>query len=219
MKREQQKQLKQLKTALPKIIKELAGKKKLKKKDFMLYGTNEDMFFDCQIFVSVNDNDECICSTTENMKPLWMDDLLWELLDMKENSKEPLSLRAIGAFTVSGAEIYEKATVLAEWTEEELTSIVEEYVDHFCNSISATDFSVFEEKLSNGYHHELREALYHINNKDYHKALEIVGEESSGPFSNGSINIFDAIREYCHREKLDVQMKESQNMARDIGVR
>ena len=45
MKREQQKQLKQLKTALPKIIKELAGKKKLKKKDFMLYGTNEDIFF------------------------------------------------------------------------------------------------------------------------------------------------------------------------------
>ena len=70
MTREQQKQLKALKMALPKIIKELASEKKLKKKDFMIYGKNGDMFFDCQIFVSVNSANECICSTSEKFKPM-----------------------------------------------------------------------------------------------------------------------------------------------------
>ena len=198
MKREQQKQLKQLKTALPRIIKEISSEKKLKKKDFMVYAVNSDKFFDCSIYVSANQDDECICYTEERLKPLWLDDLLWELLDMKENSKAPVSLRAIGAFTVSGVTIYEKKTVLSKWSEDELRTIVEEYMDHFCYSIKETTLSAFEDNLSQEYHRELREALFYIHNEQYQKALECVGD-GEGYFRNGSLSINDAIRKYCSR--------------------
>ena len=201
MTREQQRQFKQLNTALPKILKELAKEKKLKKKDYMLYATRKDMFFDCIIFVSVNDNNECICSTRETMKPFWIDDLLWELLDMKENAKAPVSLRAVGAFTISGVDIYQKQTVLNEWTEDELRKVVEEFVDHFCKSIKETPESAFEDNLNQEYHRELRQALYYIHNEQYQKALDCIGETGEGLFRNGDISINDAIRDYCRGKK------------------
>ena len=42
----------------------------------------------------------------ETIKPLWLDDLLWDLLKMETNKEAPLSLRTIGAFTVSGSELF-----------------------------------------------------------------------------------------------------------------
>ena len=33
-------------------------------------------------------------------KPLWIDDLLWDILDIESNKNESDSLRVIGAFTV-----------------------------------------------------------------------------------------------------------------------
>ena len=196
MTREQQRQRKELKTELPKIIKEIAADKNLKKKDFMLYAKKGELFFDCHIFVSVNDANECICSTSESLKPMWIDDLLWELLDMKDNSKAPVSLRAIGAFAVSGAKIYENSTILSSWTKEELRDIVREYINHFCESIDTADNSVFEDNLSRSYHGELREALYYIHTGQYQKALDVVGDDE-GCFTNGDLNINDAIRAYA----------------------
>jgi hypothetical protein len=65
---------------------------------------------------------------------MWLDELFWELLCMEENKKEPVSLRAIGAYTVGGASIYEKETILSSWTEEELRGLdindaIREYVN------------------------------------------------------------------------------------------
>lgn len=50
--------------------------------------------------------------------------------------------------------------------------------------------------ISNGYHGELREALYYIHEGKYRMALETIGE-GEGAFSNGGIDINDAIRNYC----------------------
>ena len=94
MNREQQKQLKELRKEFPKICRELASRHKLKCKDYSLFAVKRDLFFDTVIYVSVNDNDECICSTRERVKPMWMDEMLWDLLEMPENKKAPVSLRA-----------------------------------------------------------------------------------------------------------------------------
>lgn len=197
MTREQQKKFRDLKTALPKIIKEIAAEKKLKKRDERLFTKKSDLFFECLISISVNQNNECICYTDERFKPMWLDELLWELLDMGENKKAPLSLRAVGAFTVYGAPLYEKRTILSAWTEEELRSVVEEYINHFCESINNIDYATFEEKvLEDGYHHDLRAALYYIHNEQYQKALAEIGDQR-GCFNNRGLDINDAIRSKC----------------------
>ena len=200
MTRDQQRQLRELNKALPKIVKELIREKKIKKRDFMIFGVREELFFDCIIDVHVNDEYGCHCSTWERVKPLWLDDLFWDLFDMASNKDEPLSLRAIGAFSVYGATIYEDKTVLEHWSEEELRGAVSKYVDHFYESIKTVPFSAFEENLSGGYHGELREALYYIHNEQYEKALLVVGD-GNAYFSNGDLTIYDAIRNLC-REKL-----------------
>ena len=195
MTRDQQKKLKELKTELPKIIKEIAKEKKLKKKDYMLFSKKGELFFDCLIFLSVNDADECICSTRETLKPMWLDDLLWELLDMKDNINAPISLRAEGAFSISGALLYDNKTILVDWSKEELQSIVEKYIIHFCDSITSADYSAFEDKLKDGYQNELRQALYYIHIGQFEKALTVIGDEE-GQFSNGDLDINEAIRAY-----------------------
>lgn len=72
-----------------------------------------------------------ICDTKENIKPLWIDDLLWNFLNISNNKKEPLSLRAVGAFTVHGVEIYQRYDELPNGSLQELEEYVEEYLEHF----------------------------------------------------------------------------------------
>lgn len=201
MKREKQIQFKQLKTALPKIIRELASKYKLKKKDYILYGVKDELFLDCHIFISINDNEECICSIRENLKPLWLDELLWDLLDMSDNSKEPISLRAVGAFTVSGVNIFKKTTILEQWSEDQLMEIVEGYVVHFANNILEVKADDFIKNISQPYHQNVRTALYYIHNERYEDALDIIKDEKDGIFKNGDIDINDAIIRFCQKHK------------------
>ena len=106
MTKEERQKYKELTKALPKILKDKIKKYKFKKKDFMIWYNKKELFFDLLIDVKVKSDDKCYCTAVETIKPLWLDDLLWDLLKMETNKKEQLSLRTIGAFTFSGAEFF-----------------------------------------------------------------------------------------------------------------
>lgn len=116
MTKEERQKYKELTKVLPKMLKDKIKKYKFKKKDFMIWYSTKELFFDLLIGVKVKSDDKCYCTAIETIKPLWLDDLLWDLLKMETNKKEPLSLRTIGAFTVSGAELFKNETELKEWT-------------------------------------------------------------------------------------------------------
>ena len=198
MNREQQNQLKELRKAFPKICRELASDNKLKCKDYSLFAVKGDLFFDTVIYVSVNDNDECICSTRERVKPMWMDEMLWDLLEMPENKKAPVSLRAVGAFAVSGVETYSRATILNEWSIEELRTILEEYILHFKVSIEKVTMCDFIKDLDQPYHGDVRKALYYIHEGRYQEALDAVGDRA-GVFNNQGIDVNESIRNFCNK--------------------
>lgn len=120
MTKEERQKYKELTKVLPKMLKDKIKKYKFKKKDFMIWYSTKELFFDLLIGVKVKSDDKCYCTAIETIKPLWLDDLLWDLLKMETNKKEPLSLRTIGAFTVSGAELFKNETELKEWTISEL---------------------------------------------------------------------------------------------------
>ena len=71
-------------------------KYKFKKKDSMIWYNKKELFFDLLIDVKVKSDDKCYCTAVETIKPLWLDDLLWDLLKMETNKEAPLSLRTIG---------------------------------------------------------------------------------------------------------------------------
>ena len=58
------------------------------------------------IFISVHRN--AAATTTElRIKPMAIDSILWDILDIPENRVKPLSFRTWGAFTCSGVPIHE----------------------------------------------------------------------------------------------------------------
>lgn len=201
MTREQQKKLKELKSALPKIIQSEIKKFKLKKKDFMVWFQKEELFFDLMISICEKEG-HCYCTGVERLKPLWIDDLLWDLLGMPENKNEAASLRAIGAFAVYGSEIYSVKTELVSWEMAELEQCVIAYVEHFYRDIQSCTIKNFYESMSVSlYHQELRKALSLVHEKEYQEATDYLETCGKGCFCNRGVWVNDAIRDYC-RSKL-----------------
>lgn len=141
MTKEERQKYKELTKVLPKMLKDKIKKYKFKKKDFMIWYSTKELFFDLLIGVKVKSDDKCYCTAIETIKPLWLDDLLWDLLKMETNKKEPLSLRTIGAFTVSGAELFKNETELKEWTISELVKFF--FADIVFLNIRKTKLPVF----------------------------------------------------------------------------
>lgn len=143
MTKEERQKYKELTKVLPKMLKDKIKKYKFKKKDFMIWYSTKELFFDLLIGVKVKSDDKCYCTAIETIKPLWLDDLLWDLLKMETNKKEPLSLRTIGAFTVSGAELFKNETELKEWTISELEEIIDNFNNIFIKLLNHLQSVIF----------------------------------------------------------------------------
>ncbi|MEG0596695.1 MAG: hypothetical protein RR336_06865 [Oscillospiraceae bacterium] len=95
MTREQQKRNKELKKQIEASSKANYKDYNLKKKDYMFYIVRDKMIYMMMFFMT-----DGKLLTSFYAKPFWADDLLWDILDMGSNKQEPVSLRAIGAFTI-----------------------------------------------------------------------------------------------------------------------
>lgn len=119
---------------------------------------------------------------------------------MESNKAEPLSLRATGAFTVSGSEIFANKTELTDWSIEELEQNIDSYLEHFYNSIQTSTIDDFYNNLEvPAYHSELRKSLSLVYNHKYQEALDNLSDCGDGGFKNGDTSINNAIREYCQK--------------------
>jgi len=200
MTREQQRMLRELNAALPKLVKEEASKYKIKKRDYMLYFVKGELFFDCHISVSAINN-TCLCSVTEKIKPLWLDDIHWKFLGMESNSKQPVSLRAVGAFALFGVTVFEKRTELKNWSLDELKETIAEYVAHFHKSIEEGTIDDFVNGLDDGNSsNDLKKAIYYIHEERYREALDAIGKEQKFNYINGCIDVKDSIRKFLKEQ-------------------
>lgn len=67
MTREEQRKLRELKKALPRILNEKIKNYKFKKKDYMIWYNNQERFFKLLINVSVIPDGRCFCSSRETI--------------------------------------------------------------------------------------------------------------------------------------------------------
>lgn len=198
MTREEQKKLRELNKVLPKMLQNKIKKYEFKKRDYVIWCIKDNLFFTLNLHIGVPDDGKCYCWTSESIKPLWLDDLFWEIFQMESNKSEPLSLRAIGAFTIRGSQVFEDKTELVEWSIDELDKYIDGCLEHFYTSVQVCTVDDFYSNLDiAGYHGELRNALSLIHNKKYQQALECVDSCESGRFINGNLNINDAMITYC----------------------
>lgn len=199
MTREQQKRIRELKKLLPQIIQSEVKKYKFKKKDFMVWHQTKELFFDLMISICERDG-HCYCTSVERVKPMWIDDLLWDILGMPENKKEPASLRAIGAFAVYGSQIYDDKTQLLTWEKEELEQCVIKYMAHFYESVQSCGIKTFYDHMdASVYQLDLRKALSMVYEKKYEEAIEEMKTQGRGCMCNGDLWVNDAIIDYCNK--------------------
>lgn len=184
MTREQQRKLKALKNSLMKTAQPYIKKYGWKKRDFMIWLKRDGLIFSLHLSVGENYG-KCFLSGTGTVKPLWADDILWDILGMEENKKQPLSLRSIGAFTLHGAELYGRKYELVEWEQFELESAVEKMAAEFQVVVEKTGLDDFYRLAQQTiYHRELTECIISIYHGRYEEAQAVVAKMDSDYFSN-----------------------------------
>jgi hypothetical protein len=105
---------KQLKKELKKVQRNAAKKLQLKSRDWAYFNKVGDYLVSYMIDIKFPDNQFSI-TIQPSIKTYIFDDIFWEVFDMASNSQEPMSLRAVGAFTVDSVSLPYKI-VKEEWT-------------------------------------------------------------------------------------------------------
>ena len=208
---------KQLKKELKKVQRNAAKKLQLKSRDWAYFNKVGDYLVSYRININFPDN-EFRLTIDPYIKPYIFDDIFWEVFDMASNSQEPMSLRAVGAFTVDSVSLPYKI-VKEDWTMDgldlekveskvfEVLSEVHEEVVKLINSFPTfEDFYAYTVKNGPslvGY--DLIGMLLMIHREQYAEALQkaegLIAKRKFGDFQNKSKWINEYIVDYC-KEKL-----------------
>ena len=208
---------KELKKELKKVQRNVAKKLQLKSRDWAYFKKVGNYFIIHRIGISFQTGSFAMDVNTR-IKPYIIDDIFWEVFDMASNSQEPMSLRAVGAFTVDSLSLPYRM-VKEDWTMEgldlekveskvfEVLSEVHEEVVKLINSFSTfEDFYAYTVKNGPslvGY--DLIGMLLMIHREQYAEALQmaedLIAKHKFGGFNNKSKWINEYIVDYC-KEKL-----------------
>ena len=117
-------------------------KKKWRKNHNIFFLSHKNWFW--ELTVSTHWNIEKT-SATLAIKPMSIDPILWDIMDLSENHKAPLSFRANGAFICSSLPIdnfiIEDSEKNAEVVSLAIYSWVVDSFDEYCNHITESTFS------------------------------------------------------------------------------
>lgn len=208
MKREDQKRNKELEKNIKLMMKECPKRykqQKLKKKDYMLWTIRGDMIYGIMPSAWIRESDlKPIMSFWIKYKPLWIDDILWDVIGMESNKQEPDSLRVVGAFTVGAARIYLDTIELQSETPDYLESIFYENIEKIMSSLDDLSEEKYIEYLYTGkYVDEFSKILVAIHHGDGNKIKELLETiDGNGRFYNEGKSYKDWLMEYLNREQL-----------------
>lgn len=152
------------------------------------------------------------------VKPMYADDLWWNIWDASDNRKEPLSLRGTGTYSLSG-QILTSDEITKVTDKEELTDIIDGMFKNATDAISkfiianpnADSFFPDESKMD----YDPDRLLYLmtlIHNGKEEDALAIIKEArknkhrcifQSGMFSDS----YTYIRRWCNREQVTIRIR------------
>ena len=176
---------KQLKKELNQSVRMAAKRLKLKSRSERFFDKIGDYLVKYMIDIKFPDNQFSI-TIQPSIKPYIIDDIFWEVFDMTSNSQEPMSLRAVGAFTVDSVSLPYKI-VKEDWTMDgldlekveskvfEVLSEVHEEVLKLINSFSSFEdfyaYAVENGPSLEGY--DLIGMLLKIHREQYADALQM----------------------------------------------
>lgn len=165
MTREEQRRNNEWKKYLALKSKEYFRQYNLKKRNYSFYTSKNNMFY--SMVLSMVENKVKIAFYA---KPMWLDDILWDILNMSENKNEPISLRGIGAFTInSKIKGYDSIVSSTEDIDKVIIDTFESFIN-FTNSYSESDFLNNYKSIS--YQQEMINVIVLLYKKKQQEALK-----------------------------------------------
>lgn len=195
MTREEQRKYKKTAEYLEAKAKEEFKKYNLKKKDYIFYTAENCMFYSVMLS-AVNDKIHIYFYS----KPFWLDDILWDILDMNSNKKAPVSLRGIGAFTVQSNIQKNEYTVKGT---EEIDLIVNKAFEKLMELANTYNEEKFLTDCKNiAYQQDVINIIVLIHNKEYKKALEILKNSKITDFSSNNKYFSELAIDYIQNKQI-----------------
>lgn len=211
MKKEEREEFKQIDKTVTQTMKQIAKRLACKTISFCIFERIEDYFAVANFFTSVVGG-KTILTFRMLIKPYNYDDIFWEVFDIKDNSKQPDSLRAIGAFTAPSVQLKENKYVLSDVSS--IESICIEVMNEFKNEsrdfinkilLEYENFDLFVLEQSSKLNDSLLEMIANISLQRYEAAERIAQAELNkgigGRFASGEYNINEYIVMYCKNIK------------------
>lgn len=175
MTREQQKRNKELKKQLEISAKANYKNHNLKKKDYMFYIVRDKMIYMMMFWMIADKVKMCF-----HAKPFWVDDVLWDILDMSSNKQEPVSLRSVGAFTIRSMISETESTISSI---DEIENLVNDGFTKFVafsNNFTEKDFLDNYSQIS--YQQDMIGIIIMIRKGQYDEALKLLEENKINSF-------------------------------------
>ena len=192
MNREEMKKYKEMKKYLENKTKEVYKTYNLKKKDYMFYLSKNNMFYSIMFLMSNN-----IIKVSFYAKPLWIDDILWDILNMSENKKAPISLRSVGAFTINSQIKINEYNVE---NEKEIDNIINSSFNDLLELSNICDEDYYLKNYTNiSYQKEMIYTIVLIHNKEYEKALDVLNNTKINNFISNNKCFSDLAIEYINK--------------------
>ncbi len=192
MNREEIKKYKEMKKYLENKTKEVYKTYNLKKKDYMFYLSKNNMFYSIMFLMSNN-----IIKVSFYAKPLWIDDILWDILNMSENKKAPISLRSVGAFTINSQIKINEYNVE---NEKEINDIINSSFSDLLELSNIYDEDYYLKNYTNiSYQKEMIYTIVLIHNKEYEKALDFLYNTKLNDFVSDNKCFSDLAIEYINK--------------------
>lgn len=160
------------------------------------------MIFEFFPRVCIRENDlKPILSIRISYKPLWADDLLWDILGMESNKQEPNSLRVIGAFTAMSARYDDYLIELQAEDIDSVKAILFEKIEDFLKKVDEVDESQYVNQIiGSDLIRDMDKALVYIYLQRIEEAKSIIiSSKDSGRFVIGEKNNRELMMEYLVR--------------------
>lgn len=198
---------------LDKIVKDSIRKDmkeyQLKSRGIVLYKREHEYFL--SIIICVSGKSQERIQIMGFIKPYIIDDIFWKVFHMPENSKEPMGLRANGAFKIDPLEIFEKSVEYGdidkiENISRDLLKECHEKISSVLKELDSSDgFLPYVKEKTDGklglFDYNLVNMLLLINDGKYQEAKVIADEQilnkKYGRFKNEGKFIYEHIVDFC----------------------
>ena len=188
MDKEKERALKLLNKNCEILLKRYAKQYHLKKKLDCLWTEQDGMISVLVLYVSEEKGMPRMYMQTF-IKPVWLDELFWEIMDIRHGKYIPMSEHVVGTFTVHGVLTARADFPVPEYSAPVLEHLIAAETEKFADDIPQYTEDAYFQKLDSGVtmkDGDVMRVLNAIHREDFKRARALLQKHSLSPFSAGT---------------------------------